>query len=145
MYGVIVTAHGNLPTGLKSGLKLVNGEMENVRYCDFLEENTSDDISKKIQEALNELLTKYEGVFILTDIMGGTPFNQSVLLSQNLKNVKVLGGVNFSMLYSAATSEGNMEVVLADIISDSKEVIGYFGQDDNVYQNEEDNLFSDGI
>lgn len=145
MYGVIVTAHGNLPTGLKSGLKLVNGEMENVRYCDFLEENTSDDIAKKIQEALNELLTKYEGVFILTDIMGGTPFNQSVLLSQNLKNVKVLGGVNFSMLYSAATSEGNMEIVLADIISDSKEVIGYFGQDDNVYQNEEDNLFSDGI
>lgn len=145
MYGVIVTAHGNLPTGLKSGLKLVNGEMENVRYCDFLEENTSDDIAKKIQEALNELLTKYEGVFILTDIMGGTPFNQSVLLSQNLKNVKVLGGVNFSMLYSAATSEGNMEVVLADIISDSKEVIGYFGQDDTVYQNEEDNLFSDGI
>ena len=145
MYGVIVTAHGNLPTGLKSGLKLVNGEMENVRYCDFLEENTSDDIAKKIQEALNKLLTKYEGVFILTDIMGGTPFNQSVLLSQNLKNVKVLGGVNFSMLYSAATSEGNMEVVLADIISDSKEVIGYFGQDDNVYQNEEDNLFSDGI
>lgn len=141
MYGVIVTAHGILPTGLKSSLKLVNGEMENVRYCDFLEENTSDDIASKIQEALNELLIKYKGVFILTDIMGGTPFNQSVLLSQNKKNVKVLGGVNFNMLYSAATADGDMEEVLADIVSDSKEVIGYFGQDEI----QEDVIFSDGI
>lgn len=74
--------------------------------------------------------------------MGGTPSNQAVLLSQNEKNIKVLGGVNFSMLYAAANAEGNMEVALKDILEESKEVIGYFGQEE---KSNEQTLFSDGI
>lgn len=141
MYGVIVTAHGKLPEGLESALKLVNGEMQNVRYCNFLETYTCEDIAKKINDALNELKDKYEGIFILTDIMGGTPFNQSVILTKNMKNIKVLGGVNFSMLYSASNVEGNMEDALKEIIEESKEVIGYFEH----YKFEEENLFEEGI
>lgn len=141
MYGVIVTAHGNLPTGLASSLKLVNGAMKNVRYCDFIETYSSDDIKREIKKALDELLEKYDGVFILTDIMGGTPFNQSVILTQGMDNVKVLSGVNFSMLYSASNAEGSMEQALNDILEESKEVIGYFGQE--IVEN--DNLFDEGI
>ena len=139
MYGVIVTAHGSLATGLESALKLVNGEMKNVKYCNFLETYTSEDIKEKIKKAIQEL-EDYEGIFILTDIMGGTPSNQAVL--QNEKNIKVLGGVNFSMLYAAANAEGNMEVALKDILEESKEVIGYFGQEE---KSSEQTLFSDGI
>ena len=141
MYGVIVTAHGSLATGLESALKLVNGEMKNVKYCNFLETYTSEDIKEKIKKAIQEL-EDYEGIFILTDIMGGTPSNQAVLLTQNEKNIKVLGGVNFSMLYAAANAEGNMEVALKDILEESKEVIGYFGQEE---KSSEQALFSDGI
>lgn len=35
MNGVILTAHGNFPSGLYSGLKLIAGEMDNVKVVDF--------------------------------------------------------------------------------------------------------------
>lgn len=142
MFGVIIAAHANYPTGLYSALKLVGGPMENVLCCDFLEGESSEDIANKIKQALLKL-SSYEGIFVLTDIMGGTPFNQAVLISQEMKNVKVLGGVNFAMLYSAATAQGNMDEALENIISEAKNFIGYFGQDDD--NSTEEIIDEDGI
>lgn len=137
MYGVIVTAHGNYPTGIYSALKLVGGEFSNVICCDFLETYTPEDIAGEIKSAL-EKLRDYEGVFILTDIMGGTPFNQSVMLTANRNDVRVLGGVNFAMLYTAATITGDIEQALETVIQESTNLIGYYNsQNQNMNENEE--------
>lgn len=141
MFGVIVTCHGECATGLYSTLKLVAGEMENVRCCNFLMGEGIEEISSKIKSAICELETKnYEGILVLTDIAGGTPFNQAVLLSQDKENIEVLSGANFVMLYTAAISEGKIDDVVQNVLEDAKKSITKFN-----FVKKEENDEIDGI
>lgn len=101
MNGVIFTAHGNFSSGLYSGLKFIAGELDNVKTVDFLDEDGLEGLDKKISEALISL-KDCENIIILTDLAGGTPFNRSVILTSEMNNVRVIGGTNFQMLYTAA-------------------------------------------
>ncbi|MCF1630351.1 PTS fructose transporter subunit IIA [Tetragenococcus koreensis] len=50
-------------------------------------------LSNKLKEEVSRMDSK-EGVIIFTDIPGGTPFNQSILLSQEDAQIKVVTGTN---------------------------------------------------
>ena len=110
MYGVILTAHGNFADGIYSGVKLVAGEQENVRICDFEEGEGFEEIDAKINKAIEEL-SDYDGILILTDLAGGTPFNRSVMLTQDVENSLVFSGLNFQMLYTAIFAQGDLKDV----------------------------------
>ena len=126
MNGVIFTAHGNFPSGLYSGLKFIAGDLENVKAIDFLEEDGLDGLDKKLSEAL-ESLKECNNIIILTDLAGGTPFNRSVLLTTEMKNIKVIGGTNFQMLYTAAfESSDNLEELYNAVIDAGHEGITCF-------------------
>lgn len=141
MYGVIVTAHGNYPSGIYSGLKLIAGEQENVRVADFVEGDGFDEIDGKIQKALDEL-KEYDGIFILTDIAGGTPFNRSVMLTAGRKDVRVFAGLNFQMLYTAATAMGDFEEAAQTVLDEAKNGVTWYLEKQ---EEKKDDLFDDGI
>ncbi len=142
MYGVIVTCHGEYGSGIYSGLKLIAGAQENVRVCDFLDGEGFEEIDGKINKAISELKDKYEGILFLTDLSGGTPFNRSVLLSQELENSLVFAGVNFQMLYTAVYAQGSLDEVKETVIEESKSGIAYF----EIAENDDDDEFEgDGI
>ena len=109
MIGVIVTGHGNIATGIQSGMNLVFGNIENFSTIDFTEEITPEELEKKIEEKIEEL-DKGKGVLILTDIAGGTPFKTASLLSMKKNNVKVISGVNFPMLLEIICERENFEL-----------------------------------
>ena len=44
------------------------------------------------------MLDQTDGVLIFCDLLGGTPFNQAMMLSQNYNNVEVVTGTNLPML-----------------------------------------------
>ena len=142
MNGVLFTAHGNFPSGLYSGLKLIAGEMENVKIVDFLEGDGTDGLDKKINSALEEL-KGYDNIIILTDLAGGTPFNRSAILTTEMDNVKILAGTNFQMLYTAAFDQTeDIDEFVNTIIEAGKEGITLFELPSN--DNEDDNS-DDGI
>ena len=39
-------------------------------------------------------LLAFDGVLVFTDLLGGTPFNQSMMIAQDVDNVEVLTGTN---------------------------------------------------
>lgn len=126
MNGVILTAHGNFSSGLYSGLKLIAGEMDNVKVVDFLENDGTEGLDKKLTEAL-ESFKEYDNIIILSDLAGGTPFNRSVLLTNENNNIKVLAGTNFQMLYTAAFEPiDDLEEFSNAIINAGKEGITIF-------------------
>ncbi len=140
MNGVLITAHGNFPSGLYSGLKLIAGEMENVKFVDFLENDGNDGLDKKIKEALYEL-KKYNNIVILTDIAGGTPFNRSAILTSEMNNVKILAGTNFQMIYTAAFDQTeNIDEYTNIILDAGKEGVTIFELPNN-----DDDFSEDGI
>ena len=66
-----------------------------------------------------------KGTLILTDMLGGTPCNASVLLTKNF-NIEVLTGVNLPMLLSAVFTSKTAQTAkeLADkVLADGKKSI----------------------
>ncbi len=104
MYGIIASAHGECASGVNSGLKLVCGEMENIRIVDFLEGCSTEELDAGLNAAFSAL-KEYEKKIIITDLAGGTPFNRAVMLYAQDSNVRVLSGLNFPLLYLSAIFE----------------------------------------
>ncbi len=96
MISVIITGHGKFATGLKSSLELIIGEQPQLKAVDFLEEDSTDDLVEKLNTAISEL--EGEGIVFFTDVLGGSPFKTSVLVSQGMNNREVIAGTNSPMI-----------------------------------------------
>ena len=118
MIGIIVSGHGNFASGLLSTLKLIAGEQENVIGIDFIDGQGSDELKNNIKEAINNL---DDDILILTDLAGGSPFVNSVILKEELinKNIAVISGTNIPMLLEVVLGRANLD--LKDLIKTATE------------------------
>lgn len=109
MTGIIVTGHGSFATGITSGLKLLAGEPEFYEAVDFLPEDSIDILKEKLEEALGRLYS-CEGIMILCDLAGGSPFNVSLRLKLGSdRNLEVIGGTNLPVLLDAYMSRNMID------------------------------------
>lgn len=75
-------------------MKLINGECDKFYAIDFTIDKTPDNLKDEINEKVEEM-SNLDGVLILTDIVGGTPFKVSSMLSLEKPNIKVVGGMTY--------------------------------------------------
>ncbi|OJG41277.1 PTS system, mannose/fructose/sorbose family, IIA component [Enterococcus gilvus] len=102
MLGIVIATHGTLSDGLKDAAEVIIGTMNNIATVNL---NPGDDVQElggKIEAAIKEV-DNGEGVVVLTDLVSASPYNQSVLITNELEaalqaNVYVIGGVNLPML-----------------------------------------------
>lgn len=124
MIKIIIVAHGNFPDGILSSLELIAGHQEYVAGINFIAGMSSNDV----RVALQREVIDFKEILVLTDLLGGTPFNVSSALSVEYtdKKIKVLSGLNLSMLIEAVLSRTMFEHVddLVDkVITSSREGI----------------------
>ena len=104
MIGIIVTGHGTFATGLTSGLKLLAGEPSDYEAVDFDPEESLEVLTKDLQNALDRL-KECEGVLILADLTGGSPYNTAVRLKLGGWNqAEIIGGASLPILLDAYMS-----------------------------------------
>ncbi|MEG1301682.1 MAG: PTS sugar transporter subunit IIA, partial [Erysipelotrichaceae bacterium] len=104
MIGIIICGHGNFASGLNSSVKLLAGEVTDLTFVDFLAGMGQDELKEKIEEEINSL-NHCSKVIILTDIVGGTPFKTSVIVSMEKKNILVISGTNLPLLLQLVISK----------------------------------------
>ncbi len=128
MIGLIVTGHANFGSGITSSVNLIAGEQEAYRGVDFLPTYSTEDLTRELSKALDEL-KDCEGVIIFTDLMGGTPFNVSAQLGRERKDIRVIAGTNLPMLVEVVMSRKFMddldELVDSLIETGKEQVIKY--------------------
>lgn len=93
MIGIILTGHGNFATGVNSAVELIGGKQENYELVDFPATSTLEDLTNNLKTAM-EKLSNLEGVLVLCDLVGGSPFKTAVECSVGFENVTVVGGVS---------------------------------------------------
>lgn len=101
MIGLIVTGHGTFASGLYSAVKLLAGKPEHFEVVDYVQEDTTDDLSDKLKEKVNLLRDCTDGIVVFADIANGAPFRESMELADDLKGIcriEVIGGVNLGMV-----------------------------------------------
>lgn len=120
MYGIVATAHGNCASGVYSGLKLVCGEMKNIRVVDFIEGDSAEDLEKKLHSAFDDL-KNYDNILFIADLLGGTPFTRSVMNFGDNPNVRVLCGLSLPLLYTASiTEDEDIDKGVNDILDEAR-------------------------
>lgn len=111
---VLVTTHGNFCKGLLESYEMIAGPNSAI----FILSLTDDGIEAYANRltVLVETLTKDNALIIMTDIKGGTPFNESYKLALvNPTSIQLLTGVNLPMLLEtglALTSQQSIEKLL---------------------------------
>lgn len=140
MIGIIVTGHGQFATGLVSALKLLAGEPEALLAVDF---EAGDDIGRleeKLKAAIGSLGSgndeaegresgSSDGILVMTDLRGGSPFNVASRLSMERPEVEVLTGTNLGMLveaYMTRQMASDVKGLAVSTAASGKDQVGYF-------------------
>ena len=104
MIGLVVTGHGLFAEGMHSSAKMIAGENENVKYVNFEDGMSTETLAEKLSAAYNELAA-CDGIVVLSDLPGGSPFNTAVQCSMGHpdKKIVVLSGTNLPMIITGST------------------------------------------
>lgn len=135
MIGMIVVGHGKFASGLKSNINMITGNTKLLYTIDFEEQDNPETISNKLNCAIKEL-DNCSGIIIFTDLLNGTPFNESLKYALCNKKIKIVYGVNSSILLTAvmsAESSDDLTKFVMELVNVGKAQIGYF--DENISQN----------
>lgn len=108
MIGLIITGHGNFASGLTSSVNLIGGEQTNYEAVDFLAEYSTDDLDRELRKAMDNL-SNCEGIIVMADLPGGSPFKTAVIAGQDYKDVRVLAGTNLPMICEIAMARTMIE------------------------------------
>ena len=96
---VVITTHGHAAKALLATAEMIIGAQDNVRCVDFVPGENGEVLAGKIRAAAAELDTS-QGLLLLVDLWGGTPFNASSGIAHDDANTEVVTGVNVPMLVS---------------------------------------------
>lgn len=106
MVGFILTGHGQFSNGLASAIAMVAGDQPAFQIVPF-EGDQAATYGEDLRAAITAMRAECEGVLVFTDLLGGTPFNQAMMISQDVDNVEVLTGTNLPMVIELLFLRGN--------------------------------------
>ena len=109
MIGIVVSGHINFATGAESAVRAIAGEQAQMKFVDFVETMSTDDLEADLRAAVAEVNTG-EGVLFLTDIPGGSPANRATAIMLDTPLVEVVAGANLPMIANAAFERDGVEL-----------------------------------
>ena len=101
MVGILVVSHGRLAEALISSVQFLAGNLKRVKGISIWPRDRKEEVKDRIQKGIGEV-DDGDGVVILTDVLGGTPTNLTLSVSEN-KQVEVVTGVNLPMLLTLSS------------------------------------------
>lgn len=128
MIGVLVTSHAKMAEGIKSATQLIIGEQPKYEIAGYMEGANYDDFVEEINSKIRSL-NEGDGVIVLTDLFGASPYNASAKNMSGLMKdgipIRVVTGVNLPMVIEAVTMRDGMtlEELYQDVMNVAKEGI----------------------
>ena len=125
MVGLLITGHGHFATGRGSSLRLITGNTENIEYVDFEADHSTETLAHNLNQAFDKL-KDCDGVLVLSDLAGGSPFKTAVecKFARPEQKIEVIAGSNLPMLI-----EGSMSMGIYDNPLDMAEALIPTGKD----------------
>jgi len=119
MVNLVIVSHGDLAEGLIDAMQLIVGQQEGVVAVSLKETDPIDGLTERVSAAIEEVGGP-DGVLVLVDLFGASPFNISAQLTQKHAMVQVVTGVNLPMLLETALQREAMPLEeLARLAADS--------------------------
>lgn len=123
MIGVIIVTHGLLAEGLVDSAEMILGSLSQIATIRLDEKMTPETLRSQVEKHISNLMSD-EGVLILTDLRGATPFNVTASFAER-NDVSVITGVNLPLLLEALTqrSKKDLKTLTAYVVQKGQEGI----------------------
>lgn len=116
---IVITSHGDLCEGILSSYRMIAGDTSQFIVLK-LDENGITDYSTRLNNVLDKLITD-DQILVLSDIVGGTPYNETLrYVLKHPNKVFLIAGLNLPMLIQAGTVSDNktdIQVLLDEILT----------------------------
>lgn len=113
MVGVLILTHGKLADGLKNSVEMIMGQNESFNTLGLYEGDDFSEFKKNVLEHIS-LLDTGEGVLVLVDLFGASPYNSVMFNYQEIKsrekNVRLITGVNLPMVIESLNARNYMKL-----------------------------------
>lgn len=138
MTKIILISHGDLSKAMVKSAQMITGESINLSFYGLYPgQHPSEMISKIKNEAIDN---KENDFIVIADILGGSVFNAAMELLE-LKNVKILSGMNLSLVIDLILGSGISDKELNEKINNAQEGIKLFSNATNINSDKEENEF----
>ena len=96
MVAVLILTHGGVAPELLAAARVISGNLEAFEALALDWSDGFEEAHRKVEDALRHLDASH-GTLVLTDILGGTPFNVAMAFHEPGK-IEVVSGVNLPMV-----------------------------------------------
>ena len=101
MVGIVIVSHGAMANGMLDAARMIVGEQEGMLAVSLEEMEDVEGLIEKIAAAVEKVDTG-DGVLVLVDVFGASPFNASARLTLSRDKMDVITGMNLPMLLELA-------------------------------------------
>ncbi|APX71988.1 PTS sugar transporter subunit IIA [Companilactobacillus allii] len=98
---LILISHGNMAIETKKSAELIIGELPNTAAFGLQKSDGPDTLKTKVESEIKKYYGK-EPVYVIVDLLGGTPGNVVVNLTQEFPEMQVVSGLNLPMVINYA-------------------------------------------
>ncbi len=109
MVGFVLTGHGQFAPGLASAIEMVAGEQPAFAVVPF-EGSRAAEYGDDLRRAITDLRAECEAVLVFVDLLGGTPFNQTMMIAADVDNVEIVTGANLPMMVELVITRGGATI-----------------------------------
>ncbi|RBP67325.1 PTS system mannose-specific IIA component [Alkalibaculum bacchi] len=113
MVGLLLISHGEMAAGMMDSLNLIAGSAESIDTVSLIAGQDFELFKNEISEKI-KALDSGDGVLILVDLFGASPYNASMFLYKELKesgiHIRIVTGMSLSMLLEINAMRGSMSL-----------------------------------
>lgn len=111
MIGMLLVTHGKFSEEILKSAELIVGKQDKILTLGLQHGDSIEELGDKVKESI-KLLESGQGVLVLVDLFGGSPYNVVALNSNKIGNAKIrcISGVNLPMLLEAITMRESYEL-----------------------------------
>ena len=119
LVGIVVVTHGQMAEGMLDAARMIVGEQERLVSVTLREADGIESLTERVAAAV-EQVDAGDGVLVLVDVFGASPFNASARVAMQRSKVEVLTGVSLPMLLELAVQrEGQDLSALTQVARDA--------------------------
>ena len=109
MVGIVIVTHGAMTDGLLDAARMIVGPLDGIIGVALRESDDVESLMERVEAAVDEVNTG-DGVLILVDLFGASPFNASARLAMTRDGIEVLTGVSLPMLLELAVQRDDQSL-----------------------------------
>lgn len=113
MIGLLLISHGKMATGMIDSLNLIAGSAEAVDTVSLIAGQDFEMFKTEISDKI-KALDSGDGVLVLVDLFGASPYNASMFLYKELEesgiHIRIVTGMSLSMLLEINPMRGVMSL-----------------------------------